>query len=210
MSENTDDYIIGSEAELASILGEPSELVRQKVCDRLDEAMCEFIRRSPLVFYATLDPSGLPDVSPKGDAPGFVHVDDQGRLLIPERPGNRLAFGFRNLLRNPAVGLIFVVPTMRETLRIKGRAVVSRDPGLLQRLQARGKPALLCTRVEVTECFFHCGKAMIRSNMWKPENWIAYSDSLIVRQVAGLLGGGEAEEQLVDEALAASYRDTLY
>ena len=137
------EYVITDEAQLTEILGHPSELVKQKVAHSLDDAMKEFVRRSPLLMYSTIDAQGLSDVSPKGDAPGFVQVDDEGKLLIPDRPGNKLAFGYRNLLANPAVGLIFVVPTMTETLRVKGTAVVSNDPELLQQLGARGKPATL-------------------------------------------------------------------
>ena len=202
-----DDYTIRSEEDLTAVLGEPSDLVKQKVAPALDEAMTEFIRRSPLVFLATIDSGGEPDVSPKGDGAGFVQVTATGELLIPERPGNKLAYGFRNVLRDPRVGLIFVVPTMRETLRVKGRAEITRDPELLAALSARNKPALLCTRVSVSECFFHCGKAMIRSRMWQPDQWQQYSDSLLVRQVAGRVG---AEEAAVETALEDSYRDNLY
>ncbi len=189
------EYVITDEAQLAEILGEPSELVKQKIGHSLNDAMKEFIRRSPMLMYSTIDAQGLGDVSPKGDAPGFVQVDDNGNLLIPDRPGNKLAFGYRNLLANPAIGLIFVVPTMTETLRVKGTAVVSNDPELLQQLSARGKPATLCALVTVKECFFHCGKAMIRSDMWKPERWQRYRDSLLAKGLASQIQEEEITEQ---------------
>ena len=205
-----EEYIIQNEQELENLIGEPSDLVKQKLCHALDEPMIEFIDRSPLLFISTEDTNGQADVSPKGDAAGFVSVDTRGRLRIPERPGNKLTFGFRNILRNSNVGLIFVVPNMRETLRIKGRAFLTRDPGLLQQLSAGGKPALLCTVVQVDECFFHCGKAMIRSKIWQPDAWGTYESSLLVRQVAGLMKADEATEKMIEEGLEASYRDSLY
>ena len=98
-------------------------------------------------------------------------MDKAGDLLIPERPGNRLTFGFRNILRNGAIGLLFVVPNQRETLRVKGIASLHADPEVLAGMAVNGKPALLYTHVEVRECFFHCGKALIRSGLWWPESW---------------------------------------
>ena len=204
------EYVITDETQLTEILGHPSELVKQKVAHSLDDAMKEFVRRSPLLMYSTIDAQGLSDVSPKGDAPGFVQVDDEGKLLIPDRPGNKLAFGYRNLLANPAVGLIFVVPTMTETLRVKGTAVVSNDPELLQQLGARGKPATLCAQVTVKECFFHCGKAMIRSDMWKPERWQGYTDSLLARGLASQIQKEEITEKVIEEVLEKSYEENLY
>ena len=205
-----EEYIIQDEQELENLIGEPSDLVKQKICHTLDEPMIEFVDRSPLLFISTEDSNGQADVSPKGDAAGFVSVDNKGRLRIPERPGNKLTFGFRNILRNSNVGLIFVVPNMRETLRIKGRAFLTRDPALLQQLSAGGKPALLCTVVQVDECFFHCGKAMIRSKIWQPDAWKTYESSLLVRQVAGRMKADEATEKMIEEGLEASYRDNLY
>ena len=205
-----DEYVVRSEEELDSIIGEPQDLIKQKVCASLDDSMTEFIARSPLIFLSTVDSSGLVDTSPKGDAPGFVHVDESGVLLIPDRPGNKLMFGFKNILHNDSIGVIFVVPTMRETLRVKGRAVISRDPALLDELSARGKPALLCTRIQIEECFFHCGKAMIRSRMWQPEHWATYEDALLVRQLSKTMGGGEELEKLVADGLEENYRDELY
>lgn len=204
------DYIITREDQLVEVLGEPSDLVKQKVGESLNDAMKEFIRRSPLIFYSTIDSRGLVDVSPKGDAPGFVKVDEGGGLLIPDRPGNKLAYGYRNLLANPGIGLIFVVPTMRETLRVKGDAVISRDPELLQLLSARGKPATLCARVNVKECFFHCGKAMIRSGMWKPERWTRYTDSLLSKGLAGQIKSEEITEKVIEDVLEKSYTEDLY
>jgi len=204
------DYLIQTEDELERVIGPPIERIREKIYSALDDAMIEFIRRSPLMFLSTLDRRGQADVSPKGDSPGFVKVDTNGDLLIPDRPGNRLIFGFRNILRNSNVGAIFVVPNMRETLRIKGRAAISNDPALLGQLSAQGKPALLCTRIAIDECFFHCGKAMIRSNMWKPAAWAGNKQSLMLKSIAKRYDADAKAEQEIEADIEADYRDKLY
>jgi PPOX class probable FMN-dependent enzyme len=198
------------EATLEAVLGAPMDFVRQKVLGRLNPAMIEFIRRSPLAFVSTIDARGHPDVSPKGDPDGFVTVDGDGNLLIPERPGNRLTFGFRNILRNGEIGLIFLVPNQVETLRVKGRATLHADADVLASMQVGGKPALLYTRVEVQECFFHCGKALIRSKLWQPDAWDANRRSIAAR---GLMSQELQDEHAVrqtEAALERAYSDDLY
>jgi len=185
-------------------------MVRQKVMPRLNEAMVEVIRQSPLAFVATIDANGHVDISPKGDPGGFVEFDGDGNLLIPERPGNRLTFGFRNILRNGEIGLIFVIPRQRETLRIKGRATLHADPDVLARMAVNGKPALLYTRVEITECFFHCGKAMIRSRVWQPESWGSEGRSIAAKKFGPHGDGSEEAIRATEERLEAAYRDGLY
>jgi PPOX class probable FMN-dependent enzyme len=202
---------ITTEAELEAVLGEPMEFVRKKVRDRLDDAMRTFIANSPLAFVSTIDESGRLDVSPKGDPPGFVSVDDDGDLLIPERLGNRLTFGFRNILRNGEIGILFVVPTERETLRVKGRATLHRDPDVIAGMAVGGRPALMYTRVHVQECFFHCGKALIRSKLWQPESWGDPARTLGARGFASLAGEpGDATLAVTKQLLEQSYCDELY
>lgn len=205
-------FVIKTESELEAVLGVPKEIVKAKVVAQLDDVMKEFIGRSPLVFISTIDAQGHVDVSPKGDPCGFVEIDPSGNLLIPDRPGNKLTFGFRNIIRNSEIGLIFVVPNQRETLRVKGVATLHNDPEVLEKLQANNKPALLCTYVEVKECFMHCGKALIRSNLWQPQAWDASEDSLGARQFAPLFGGGADEEsvQKTQDLLEKAYTDELY
>lgn len=200
------DYVVKDAAELRQLLGEPKEMVKQKVVKKLDEMMIKFIQRSPLIFIASYGLDGLPDISPKGDAPGFVQVNQDGALLIPERPGNKLMFGFNNILENNQLGIIFVIPGTRETLRVKGIATLSRDPDLLQALAAQGKQALLCTHVEVAECFFHCGKAMIRSQLWKPESWCG-DEQLMARHFANK---NDIDQQQIEASLEQSYEHNLY
>lgn len=203
-------YTISNESELEAVIGEPMEFVKAKIASKLDAVMQEFIRRAPLMFVSTIDANGHVDVSPKGDPNGFVHIDDAGNLLIPERLGNRLTFGFRNILRNGEIGLIFVVPNQRETLRVKGVATLHNDPHVLEQLQANGKPALLYTYVDVKECFMHCGKALIRSKLWQPESWEAALDSIGARQFASLSGGSEESLSKTKAALEKSYTQELY
>ncbi len=203
-------YDITSEQQFETLIGQPYELTREKILPALDQPMRDFIIRSPLLFLATWDASGRPDISPKGDASGFVQFDEIGRLLIPDRPGNQLAFGFRNILGNPDVGLIFVAPHLRETLRIKGRASLTYDPALLERLRAQGKPATLCTRIEVDECFFHCAMAMVRSRIWRPEEWADPGESLLVRQIASRKSLGDDGVKIVETSLEQNHLDKLY
>ncbi len=201
------EFQISSEDELIDAIGEAHPATLQKVGEALDESMIEFIKQSPLVFISTTDESGLIDISPKGDAPGFVNVDAQNNLLLPERPGNKLAFGFKNILRNNNVGLIFVIPNTRETLRVKGLATLTRDPELLDTLSAQNKPAILCTHIEVKECFFHCGKAMIRSKAWQPDSWNDAGKSLMAKQLSKKFN---EQESVMTEFLEESYREKLY
>ena len=201
---------ITDEAALEAVIGEPMEFVRAKITRTLTGSMHEFIRAAPLAFVATIDAEGRPDISPKGDPAGFVRVDAQGELLIPERPGNRLTFGFRNILRNGQIGLIFVAPHQRETLRIKGLATIHNDPETLEAMKVDGKPALLYTRVRPSECHFHCGKALIRSHLWQPEKWTGDAKSIAARGYARqkLLGTDDLAhtEQVLDQV----YREELY
>jgi PPOX class probable FMN-dependent enzyme len=200
-------YQIEDQSQLRAVIGPRSEAVVQKIAASLDDSMREFIQRSPLMFLSTIDERGLADVSPKGDGPGFVKFAADGGLLIPDRPGNKLVMGFENILRNENVGMIFVVPNTRETLRVKGTAQLNNDPVLLEQLSAKGKPALLCTKVIVTECFFHCGKAMIRSGLWKPETWQSQHQSLMVKSIAKQFS---QQEKDVAAGLEQSYQDRLY
>ena len=206
----TDDFLIRTEADIDAVIGPQIEKVKEKVYTSFDESMLDFIKRSPFVLLSTIDSNGQIDVSPKGDSPGFVHVDETGGLLIPDRPGNRLTFGFRNILGNNNVGLIFLVPNLRETLRVKGTAKISRDPEILQKLSERGKPALLCTHVEISQCFFHCGKALIRSKMWRHESWLEQKESLMLRSIAQRYDADDDAKREIETEIEDSYQDDLY
>ena len=163
--------VVTSERELRDILGSPSERAVKKDIAGLDEHGRAFIARSPFLLLATSSATGRCDVSPKGDAPGFVRVLDDHHLVVPERPGNRRLDGMRNIVENPHVGMIFLIPGREETLRVNGRAWIVRDAELLASVAARGKEPPVAIGVEIEECFFHCPKAFLRSELWEPERW---------------------------------------
>ena len=163
--------VVTSVEDLQAWLGAPSQLAANKVIDHLDAHVRHFLSQSPFLTMSTADEDGCCDVSPRGDAPGFVHVLDDKRLVIPERPGNKRIDSIRNILSNPHVGLLFLIPGLEETLRINGRAAVVRDAELLAKMAVNGRSPLLGIVVEVEECFIHCAKALKRSGLWKPETW---------------------------------------
>src|ERR1700687_695407 len=152
-------------------MGEPPPACVAKTIAVLDRHCRAFIARSPFVLIASSNTRGLMDISPKGDACGFVRVLDDSTLAIPDRPGNRRADTFTNVLENPKVGLIFVVPGKSETLRVSGSAKIVRDADLLESMAARGKTSNFALAVEVQEAFFHCSKCIIRSILWTPQAW---------------------------------------
>jgi uncharacterized protein len=167
---------ISSEEELRAFLGEPGDLLKAKVVDRLNALTRRFVDLSPFVLLATAGDDGTCDVSPRGDPAGFVHVLDDRTLLLPERPGNRLADSLRNVLANPNVGLLFLVPGVGETLRINGSARIVTDPELLEPLTVEGKAPRLAVLVEIEQVFTHCPKAFIRSELWNPERFRSAAD----------------------------------
>jgi PPOX class probable FMN-dependent enzyme len=206
---NPSGYRISTVEQLAAIIGTPNPITPKKVMSALDEYATQFIARAPFLVIGTADADGNLDVSPKGDGPGFVAVEDAHTLLIPERKGNKLMFGFRNMLSNPRVGLIFMVPGTNETLRVNGSAEITAEPLVLERLSARGMPALLAVRVTVRECFFHCAKAFIRSELWKPESWGERMQISFGKMLARKAGLGEDGARQIDQAIAQDYKNNL-
>lgn len=152
--------------QLREVIPPPSELVSGKEIDHIDQHCRSFIERSPFVIVASSDGTGSIDLSPKGDPPGFVRVIDDGTLAIPERPGNRRADTFLNVLRHPHVGLIFLIPGTRNTLRVRGGATLVRDEQLRASMAVDGRVPELALVVDVTAAFFHCAKCIIRSDLW--------------------------------------------
>ncbi len=159
-------HVVTTESELRELIGSPSERAIKKDVAVLDAHCRDFIARSPFLLLATASARGRCDVSPKGDAPGFVRVLDDRHLVIPDRPGNKRLDGMRNLLQNPHAGMIFLIPGREETLRVNGRASIIRDAEILESLTAHGKRPLVAIGLEVEECFFHCPKAL------NPERWL--------------------------------------
>lgn len=207
--ENSGAHRVETVAQLQTLIGEPNPLTPKKLFPALDEAAIDFIGRSPFLVLATADAQGNQDASPKGDGPGFVAVEDEHTFLIPERKGNRLMFSLRNILANPQVGIIFLVPGTDETFRVNGTAELSNDPDLLVRLTARGAPALLAIRVTVRECFFHCAKAFIRSQLWKPETWQERKKISFGKILSAKVGGGDELARQVDQAVEQDYKNNL-
>lgn len=171
-----DAHAIRDEGSLRSILGMPTDLVRAKVRDRLDDATRQFVERSPFVLLATSAPDGSCDVSPRGDPPGFVRILDERTLLLPERPGNRLADSLRNVLGNAHVGLLFVIPGVGDTLRVNGRATLVADEDLLAASTVEAKAPRLGLLVAVDEVFTHCSKAFLRAALWDPSRYVDRSE----------------------------------
>lgn len=205
-----DPYKIKNVQELREVIGRPHALTTEKVFDHIEEQALTFIAHSPLLLLSTADAQGNLDVSPKGDAPGFVIAEDEKTLLLPDRPGNKLVFGFQNILETGKVGLIFLVPGVRETLRINGTAEITNDPHLLNRLSAKGKPALLCIRINVQECFLHCGKALIRSNLWDSSTWPQGVKPSFAEQFAKKLNWNQTQIKETEEHIEAGYKTNLY
>jgi PPOX class probable FMN-dependent enzyme len=162
---------ITSESELRQLVGEPGELAVKKELTYLDRHCRAFIARSPFAVVGTVGASGRCDVSPRGDAPGFVQVLDERTLAIPERPGNRRLDTLINVLQTGRVGLLFLIPGIEETLRVNGRACLLRDPAILEGSVVQGKRPLLAIGVEAEECFLHCAKALKRSHLWQTDQW---------------------------------------
>jgi len=171
-----DETVIHDEAGLRCVLGEPSDLVRAKVRDRLDHLTRQFVERSPFVLLATSAPDGTCDVSPRGDPPGFVRILDERTLLLPERPGNRLADSLRNVLANPHAALLFVIPGIGDTLRVNGRATLVADEELLAPSTVEGKVPRVGFVIEVEEVFTHCSKAFLRAALWDPTRYVDRSE----------------------------------
>jgi uncharacterized protein len=162
---------IQTKDRLREIMGHPLPTVPKKIHCQLNAKAAEFIQKSPLMFISTSDVKGRSTVAPKGDPAGFVQIVNSTTLRIPERKGNRLLMSLQNLLENDQIGLVFIVPGTIELLRAHGRCSILFDDGLCASHVGRGKPALLVMQVEIDECFFHCGKAMLRSDIWNAASW---------------------------------------
>jgi PPOX class probable FMN-dependent enzyme len=201
--------IIEDIAEIRSLYGKPAERSVKKQLARLEKHSRAFIALSPFLVMASADPSGRCDASPKGDAPGFVQVIDDETLLIPDRLGNNRVDTIGNLLASPGVGLIFFVPGLRETLRVNGRAQITSDPALLEPCAVAGKVPRSGILVTAEEVYFHCGKALIRSDLWNPDKHVAQADfPSLGRIITEQIGEGSVAE--AERYTAESYRTRLY
>ena len=197
--------------ELVQVVGEPAPRVRDKVRDRLHELDRAWLESSPFCVLATADADGRCDASPKGDPAGeLAHVLDDRTVAVAERPGNRRVDGYRNILANPQVGLLFMIPGRGDTLRINGRASLVSDAPFFDALTVKGHRPLLAVVVEVEEVFHHCAKAFLRSRLWEPASWDA--EAVVPRRalVASRLERPDVPLDDLDDYYGPSYADRLY
>ena len=162
---------VDSIEELRAIVGDPTEAVRTKHTAWLTPLIREYLRASAFFLLGTSDADGNCDVTPRGDSTSVIRILDDRTLVIPDRPGNRRVDSFRNILANPHVGLLFLIPGIEEALRINGRATITRDPEILAEMSIQGRPAVLGIVVEIDLVFVHCARAMLRARLWDPKTW---------------------------------------
>jgi PPOX class probable FMN-dependent enzyme len=200
---------VTSHEELRELLGEPLPRVAQKDRPRLHDFDRQWLAASRFCLVATSGADGRCDVSPKGDPAGFALVLDDTTVAIPERPGNRRADGFHNIVDNPHAGLIFLLPGRGDTLRINGKARLVRDAGYFDRMIVKGHRPLLALEVEIEEVFYHCSKAFLRSELWRPETW----DPAVVpsrAQIAQALERPGDDLADIERYYGPAYADTIY
>lgn len=200
-----DGHRIETEAQLRDLIGRPTEVVCSKVTDRLNPLIRQYIDRSPFLCIATSDADGNCDLSPRGDPAGFVLVIDDRTLLLPERPGNRIADTLTNVLANPHVGLLFLVPGVTETFRVNGRAWLTADPDLLAPCAVEGKVPKLGIVVEIDQAYTQCSKALLRSNLWDPQRFLTQDDMPTNGEIHRAIRGGEFDADAYDAERAERY-----
>ncbi len=195
-----------NETQLREILGEPAELVRNKIADRLNPLTRRFVELSPFVVVATGRPDGGLDVSPRGDPPGFVRILDERTLLLPDRPGNKLADTLTNLLADDRIALFFLIPGVNDTFRVNGRARIVDDPELLAESAVEGKVPRLGILVEVEEAYTQCPKALLRSELWNPERHVDRSELPSSGEILRAVADPELDVSEYEEVRAERYR----
>ncbi len=196
--------------DLRRVIPEPRPTTRVKILEALDDQSTAFLARCPFALVGTTAADGTVEVSPKGDDPGFIRVEDSRTLLIPERVGNNLAFGLSNILATGKIGLIALVPATGETLRVSGTAEIHDDPELLASLSSLGKPALLATRVHIQHCYFHCARSIVRAKLWKPEAWPAPGRVSFGKIIAPKIGAGDDMAAQIDASVEGAYTTRLW
>jgi hypothetical protein len=200
---------ISSQDELREHFGAPLPRSLYKQMDRLDKHCRHFISLSPFLILASSSERGA-DASPKGDAPGFVAVIDDHTILIPDRPGNNRVDSLTNIVDNPSVGLLFLVPGIGETLRINGQARITTDTALLEPLAVRGKTPRTGLIVEIKEVYLHCAKALIRSKLWEAETKVERSCFPTFGRILADQTSEIDDVEEADRAINQAYRDRLY
>ena len=204
--------MIRDEASLRAVIGAPTELVLGKITDRLNGLTRQFVERSPFVCVATARPDGGLDVSPRGDPAGFVRILDERTLLLPDRPGNRIADTLTNLLADPRIALLFLIPGVGDTFRVNGRATIVDDPELLAPSTVDGKAPRLGILVAIDEAYTQCSKALIRSDLWNPKRHVDRSELPSSGEILRSLREDEFDAEQYDRERAERYArgDGLY
>jgi PPOX class probable FMN-dependent enzyme len=197
--------------ELEEIQGTPGRLAANKVIHHLDEHCKAFLHHSPFAVISTSSADGACDNSPRGDGQGFVHILDEKHLILPERMGNKRMDSMRNLIENPKIGLLFMIPGLDETLRINGGAQIIKDPTLMQKMEEKGHVPKVGILVSVDECYIHCAKALKRAHLWQPEQWPDISRlSKPAKMISAHARLDDLDETKVQKALDESYTQRLY
>jgi uncharacterized protein len=191
---------------LRGILGEPSELVQAKIADRLNPLTRRLVERSPFVVVATGRPDGGLDVSPRGDPAGFVRILDERTLLLPDRPGNKLADSLTNLLEDNRIALLFLIPGVNDTFRVNGRARIVDDAELLAPSAVEGKAPRLGILVEVEEAYTQCPKALLRSDLWNPEKHVSRDELPTSGEILRAVADPTLDVEEYNAARAERYR----
>lgn len=206
-----DRDLITTEAELRALYGEPGRLPAVAKSDRLDDLCRGFIAESSFICIGSSDASGRQDVSPRGDPPGFVRVIDERTLAIPDRPGNRKLETLSNILANPQVAILFIIPGHDETLRIFGRARISLAADLLAQAMVHGKPAKSVMLVEIEQVYPHCGRSIHRAGLWNVATYPRRENIPTLAAIAlKMAGSDDSQVAQVDAQLQLSYREGLY
>jgi PPOX class probable FMN-dependent enzyme len=202
-------HFVTSLEQLAELYGERMPTSVRKEIDHINEHYRKLIEASPFVAMATGCDEGF-DCSPKGDAPGFVRVVDEKTLMIPDRPGNNRIDGFRNVLRNPNIGLLFLIPGISETMRVNGTAKLSVDPALCASFAVNGKPARSVLIVSVVSAYFHCAKAIMRSKLWDPKTQIDRGSLPSTGAIIAAMTNGEHGGDQYDREAPERNKSQLY
>jgi PPOX class probable FMN-dependent enzyme len=201
--------IVQSVEQLQQIYREPIPTSIVKEVGHLTDVYRKLIEAAPFVVIATSGPSGL-DCSPKGDAPGFVRIVDDNTLMIPDRPGNNRLDGFKNLMSDPRIALLFMIPGCSETMRVNGRATVSIDPALRESFAMNGKPARAVLIVEIETVFFHCAKAIVRAKLWDVNAQVDRKSLPSTGTIIAELSGGKLGGEQYDKDAPARIQAQLY
>ena len=203
---------IEGEEQLREVIGSPTPLVAGKITDRLNHLTRQFIERSPFVCVATAHPDGGLDVSPRGDPAGFVRILDEKRLLIPDRPGNRIADTLTNILADSRIALLFLIPGVGDSFRVNGRATIVDDQELLAESAMDGKTPKLGILVEVEEAYTQCSKALIRSDLWNPERHVDRAELPASGEILRAVSDPELDVEQYERERAERYarREGLY